>query len=249
MTDPGYVKLLSMPAAAFIISACIVAAFSFIFFRNGRDRRGDTAVRYWKLLSLVAEICLAVGLIGLAAYAGRMKIGAEHQQLSALVAKAQADLGDRFRTGIETNCEPGIRRTLTAFTPGVAQSELCAISSENIGVVSPETNWVRVEIALRQFPAKYPGCIENVFTRNSDCEHTVKLAIQMADDIKQMQAYKAAMYEDASMAEIILKQDSAGFLLLAFLFAAIGVSIKCARAASEFLGPRKSAGNHIRKAR
>ena len=66
MTYLGFVRLFSAPLMAFLVSAVIVCAFGYLFYRIGNRKQVPAAAKYWKLLALVAEICVAVGLIGLA---------------------------------------------------------------------------------------------------------------------------------------------------------------------------------------
>lgn len=238
MTYLGFVRLFSAPLTAFIISAVIVACCGYLFYRVGRTKPAPAAERYWKLLSLVAEICVAAGLIGLATFAGRMKISADHQVLEQRVHLSQADLGERFRIAVVENCEPVVRRPSEPYNPTVAKKELCAISRANVDVIAPEADWVAAEKALRDFPVKYPGCVDNVFTRHSDCEQTVGSAITLADAIEVTEQDKRSSRSDEAMAEMLQAPGAWSFLLLAFLIAAIGVSIKCARAASEFFPAR-----------
>jgi hypothetical protein len=238
MTYLGFVRLFSAPLTAFIISAVIVAGCGYLFYRIGSAKPAPAADRYWKLLSLAAEICVAAGLIGLATFAGRMKISADHQVLEQRVHLSQAALGERFRLAIVENCEPGGRRPAEPYNPTVAKKELCAISRAHVDVISPEADWVAGEKALRDFPVKYPGCIDNVFTRHSDCEQTVGSAVTLADAIQVTEQDKRSSRSDEAMAAMLDTPGAWSLLLLAFLIAAIGVSIKCARAASEVFTAR-----------
>jgi len=241
MTSSGFVTLFSTPLMASLMSAIIAFGFGYLFYRIGRRKRGYGALRYWKMLNLTGELCLAVGLIGLATFAGTIKISTDHQNLDALVQRSQLALGERFRLAMLNNCtSPGDRSALAPFSPAVAKRELCALSRSHIDVYAAERNWNQAENALREFPAKYPGCIENVFTRHSDCTQTIEAAVQLADQIRTMEAHKRASRDDALMAALLAAPNAWGLLLLAFFIATIGVAIKCARAMSEFLPLRKS---------
>ena len=59
----------------------VVSGLCFLFFVIGSAKPEGAAARYWKRLGLVAEVCLAVGLIGVATFAAGMKISADHQVL------------------------------------------------------------------------------------------------------------------------------------------------------------------------
>jgi hypothetical protein len=242
MTYFGFVRLFSAPMTAFVISAIIVSGFGYLFYRIGNDRHGTGADHYWKMLTFIGEICVAVGLIGLATFAGRMKISADHQNLEEMVHRSQQDVGEHFRLAVLNNCEPAGRAALKPYSPALAKKELCAISRANIAVYAADADWGMAERSLREFPDKYPGCVENIFSRHSDCAETVESAAQIADQIRIMEMHKRASRSDEAMAALLAGPNAWGFLLLAFFIAAIGVSIKCARAASEFFRPRKSGG-------
>ena len=242
MTYLGFVRLFSAPFTAFIISAIIVSGFGYLFYRIGGAKKGPAAARYWRLLALLAEICVAVGLIGLATFAGRLKISADHQNLEEMVHRSQAGVGESFRLAILNNCAAAGRRAQEPYSPTVAKKELCAISRTYIGVYAVDADWSIAEKSLRAFSSNYPGCIPNVFTRHSDCEDTVAEATRIADEIQAMEQNKRASRSDEAMAAMLEAPNAWGFMLLAFFVAAIGVAIKCARAASDFFPLQKSGG-------
>ena len=240
MTSPGFVRLFSAPLMAFLVSAVIVCACGYLFYRIGNRKQAPAAAKYWKLLALVSEICVAVGLIGLATFAGRMKISADHQILDERVRMAQSAVGEHLRLAAQDNCAPAERRPQPPYKPAVAKTELCAISSAYAGANAADADWEKGEKSLRAFREKYPGCVENVFSRHSDCSATVAAAGQLADDIAALQSAKRASRSDEAMAALLEKPSAWDFLLLAFFIAAIGVSIKCARAAADYLPDRQS---------
>jgi hypothetical protein len=232
MTQLGLARPFSEPLMALLIVAIIVSGCAYLFYRIGKAKPAPAAQRYWKLLSLAGEICVAAGLIGLAAFAGRMKVSADHQLLEQRVHLSQAALGERLRLAIVDNCAPTARAS-APYNPAVAKTELCAIARAHIDVISPGADWMAAEKALRDFPAKYPGCIDNVFTRHSDCEQTVGTAVDLADAVRAAEQDKRSAQSDEAMAAMLEAPGAWSFLLLAFLIAAIGVAIKCARAAAD----------------
>lgn len=240
MTHPGFIRLFSAPLMAFLVLAIIVSAGGYLFYRIGRDKAPAAATRYWKLLTFIAEICVVVGLIGLATFAGRMKIGADHQILETRARMSQSAVAERLRLAVLGSCEPDARRPLAPYNPTVAKTELCAIARSYASVTAADADWELAEKSLRAFSTKYPGCVENVFTRHSDCSDTVDSATRIADDIALMEKDKRATRNDEAMSEVLEKPDEWEFLLLVLFIAAIGVSIKCARAAAEYFPPRQS---------
>jgi hypothetical protein len=232
MTSLGFVRLFSSPSTAFVISAILVAGFGVLFFRIGRGKQAASADIYWKRLGLAAEICVAVGLVGLATFAGRMKIGADHQMLEYRVAMTQSAVDERLRVVILENCPAAGKRALAPFNPAVAKKELCAIARSYAGETGRAADWELAERSLADFGRRYPGCIPNVFTSHSDCGGTVVAANKLAAEIAALEDSKLAARSDEAMSAWLQNPNSWEFLLLAFIVAAIGVAIKCARAAA-----------------
>lgn len=234
MTYLGFVRLFSSPATAFVVSVILVSAFGYVFFRAGRGK----GPLYWRRLALVAEISVAVGLIGLATFAGRMKISADHQMLEQRVKMAQSAVDERLRIATIENCAPVRKRALAPYNPAVVRKELCAIARAYTRSDAPDGDWELAERSLREFGSRYPGCIPNVFTSHSDCGVTVATAGTIADEISLLVESKRAARNDEAMSAVLESPSAWEFLLLAFVIAAIGVAIKCARAAAEYAGSR-----------
>ncbi|GGE73088.1 hypothetical protein [Massilia psychrophila] len=246
MRPPDFARLFYSPSMAFLIAAFIVVGLACLFFSIGYGKPDASAERYWKKLSLLAHMSVGVGLIGLAVFAGRIKLVTDHQVLEGRVRVAEAAVGERLRLTVLQTCAPVLRRAGAPYNPAVAKKELCAIarSLTSIGAASPlEIDWEAAAPSLRSFSGKYPGCVPNVFTRHSDCDDTVIVATRLAGDIAMVTAAKQSARTDEAMAAMIEAPDDRHewlLLLLAFLIAAVGVSIKCARAASELFAARRS---------
>ena len=243
---------------AVLIAAFVVAGLACLFFSLGHAKPAARAERYWRRLALVAQVCIALGLIGLAVLAGRMKLVADHQVLEERVRVAQAGVGERLRLTVLQTCTPQQRRPGAPYNPAVARKELCAIARTltataaaiSAGPQPGSADWEAGAQALRDFTGKYPGCVPNVFTRHSDCDDTLDVATRLAGDIAKVMAAKQAARGDEAMAALIEAPDDGRDwqgLLLAFLIAAIGVSIKCARAAADLFAPERSGQYQVRK--
>ncbi|WLI91031.1 hypothetical protein Q4S45_07905 [Massilia sp. R2A-15] len=240
MTYLDFVRLFSSPPTALLISAFVVSVFCFLFFLIGSVKSDGAASSYWKRLGLVAEVCVAVGLIGLATFAGRMKISADHQILEHRVRMAQAAVDEHLRVVIIENCVPlPAKRALAPFNPAVVKKELCTVARAYGSATGLAGERELAERSLRDFSKRYPGCIPNVFTSHSDCGAPVAEAGRLAGEIAALEASKRAARDDEAMAGLLESPNAWGFLLLAFVVAAIGVAIKCARAAAEVSESRR----------
>lgn len=243
MNNLDFVRLFYSPATAFIISTCIVAGVGCLFFSLGHGRPPAAANLYWKRLSFIAEMCLAVGLIGLTTFAGRMKVSADHEVLEQRVRVAEAAVGERLRL-VLLACPPEQRRAGKPYNPAVASKELCATARALSARDATVANWESGALSLRSFASKYPGCVPNVFTRHSDCADTVDTATHLADGIAAVTAAKLSASSDEAMASMLEAPNAWEFLLLAYLVAAFGVAVKCARAASELFQSQKTDRRH-----
>lgn len=242
MAHPGFARLFSAPLTACLIAAIVVAAGAYLFYRIANRKAPAAARRYWSQLGLVAEICVAAGLIGLAVFAGGTKIGADHLLLEQRAALSQAMVDEHVHLTLLRNCAPAERRGGTPYSPAVAGNDLCAIAHALAGTNAAAAHWEAAELSLRDFGARYPGCISNVFTRHSDCEEIVATATRLAGDIGAAQADRRAARSDEAMAMLLAGASGWGLLLLALLIAAFGVAIKCARAAAQLFAPAQSGG-------
>jgi hypothetical protein len=242
MTNPDIAPLFSSPATAVVLGGFIVAALACLFFSLGRTRPAASAERYWKQLSLVAQVCVAVGLIGLAVFAGRIKLAADHQVLEERVRIAEAAVGERLRLTVLQTCVPVQRRAGAPYNPEVVKKELCALARglTASGAQPADADQDAAAQSLREFTGKYPGCVSNVFTRHSDCDDTVDAAIRLADAIARVTTAKEFARSDPAMAAMLNSPGGWQWLVLAFLIAAVGVAIKCARAASELFASKRS---------
>jgi hypothetical protein len=244
MSYLDFVRLFSSPATAFVIMACIVAGFACLFFSIGHGRPAAAANHYWTRMSFIAEMCVGVGLIGLALFAGRMKLSADHQLLEERVRATEAAVAGRLGVTVLQACTPAQRRAGAPFNPAVASKELCAIARTLSAREASDADWTSGEQSLRDFASKYPGCVPNVFSRHSDCEDTVVVATHLADHIAAVRAAKLSARSDEAMAALLEAPNGWQFLLLAYLIAALGVGIKCARAACAFCQSHKSERRH-----
>lgn len=245
MSPSDFARLFSSPSMAFLIGLFIVAGLACLFFSLGHGKTGAGAGRYWKRLSLAAQVCLALGLVGLVVFAGRVKLVADHQVLEQRIRVAEALVGERLRLTVLQTCAPLQRRAGAPYNPAVARKELCAIARilTLAGSQPLDADWQAAGQSLRDFTGKYPGCVPNVFTRHSDCDDTVEAATRLAGGIAMVETAKQSARSDAALATMIEAPDDWHdwrVLLLAFLMAAIGVAIKCARAASEYVGWKRS---------
>ena len=123
----------------------------------------------------------------------------------------------------------------------MAKKELCAIAGTYAGANAADADWEAAEKSLRDFATKYPGCVdERLHVATPIARQRWPAAGQLADEIAVLESAKRAARSDEAMAAMLEKPNAWEFLLLAFFIAAIGVSIKCARAASDYLPARHS---------
>ncbi|MDB5963207.1 MAG: hypothetical protein JWP59_4501 [Massilia sp.] len=247
MIEPGFPTLLAYPALSFALAALTIGLAALALYRGGRARSPSS----WRRLNLLSEVLLTVGLIGLAVFAGRVAMSSNQVLLEQRVHAAQAMVDEGLRAVASAQCtaarnEPPIQRgavpssaNLTPFNPGVAANELCAIARARPAAGASIVEWQMAARALHDFGARYPGCVDNVFSRNNDCESIVGAASRLAATVDELaSSMRVARFEGSNMAEVHGERDW-GFALAAAFLAAAGMAIRLARAAADLYGAGK----------
>lgn len=234
MIEPGFPTLLAHPALSYSLAALAIGLASWLMVRGGRARKGETQALYWRRLALASEVLLALGLTGLAIFAGRVTVASNQVVHAQRVQVAQSVVDERLRAMVKAQCISAVAgpgpANLTPFNPGVAANELCTLARARPAAGASILDWQTAAHEMRQFGARYPGCIDNVFSRNGECEGTVGSAITLAGDIDVLTtAMQDARIDGAGMLAVQGQRDWS-FALLAALLAAAGMAIRIARA-------------------
>jgi hypothetical protein len=156
--------------------------------------------------------------------------------------RAATELADARAGQIDSTYCAASPRALSPYSPGVAAGELCAIVRQH-AARAPGAGAHTLQItaaALRDFDQRYPGCVDNVFSRNNDCERTVTAARDYAAAIDAaLQATLAQRQTGQQLLAINASGDS-GFALAALFLAAAGMAIRIAAAARPYWPARGS---------
>ena len=240
MIEPGFPTLLAHPVLAFALAVLAMAAAVALLVRGGRGLTGARQAAWWRRLGLLAEVLLALGLIGLTVFAGRITLAANQVQLELRVQTVQRLVGERQREVIAAQCTAApaaatrgavpTAANLTPFNPGVAANELCAIARAQPAPGAALLEWQMAAQSLREFGARYPGCVDNVFSRNNDCESTVGSANRLAATVDALAAAMTAAQRDGATLLAVHGERDWGFALLAAFLAAAALAIRIARA-------------------
>jgi len=240
MIEPGFPTLLAHPVLAFALAVLAMAAAVVLLVRSGYTQAAAHRAAWWRRLGLLADVLLALGLIGLTVFAGRITLAANQLQLEQRVQAAHRLVGERQREVIAAQCVAPPAATargavptaanLTPFNPGVAANELCNIARAQPAPGAPVLEWQMAAQALREFGARYPGCVDNVFSRNNDCESTVGAATRLAANADALAAAMTAAQRDGATLLAVYGERDWGFALLAAFLAASALAIRIARA-------------------
>lgn len=241
MIEPGFPTLLARPALTVALAALAFGIAAWLMVRGGRARQGERRAAYWRLLAVSSEVLLALGLVGLAIFAGRVTVAANQVVHAQRVQVAQGEVDQRLREIVSAQCTTAgagkapSAANLTPFNPGVAANELCALARARPGVGASVLDWQSAAHELRAFGARYPGCVDNVFSRNNDCESVVGAATALAGAVDQLAgAMEDARMNGAGMLAVQGERDW-GFALLSAFLAAAGMAIRIARAVADLL--------------
>lgn len=243
MIEPGFPTLLAHPLLAFALAALALGVGAALLLRGGSGA-GPRQPAYWLRLDLLAELLLALGLIGLLVFGGRLALASNQLLREQRLQLAQQRVDEGYRAVSAAECLPAppplaARKgavpsapPLTPFNPAVAARELCALAQARPGSGAAAVEWQVAAQALRDFGARYPGCVDNVFSRNNDCEATVAAASKLANAVDALgEAMQAARRRGADLLAVTGDGDG-GFALLSALLAAAGMAIRIARAAA-----------------
>jgi len=231
----SYLKLFSDPVTAFLIAIIVVGGAGYSVFRIPAGWPPAKSALYWKAATLAAEILVVLGLIGLATFAGRLKIVADEKMMATAVRQAETAVSDGFTKVLATYCNSTPRLPRSPFNVFESVTEICSLARTYPAVYQGDIDWKIPEEQLAAFPQKYPGCTDNVIEKRPSCIEIVTLATDIAADIRSMQAARSEKMDADAVAATVQDSSSWTFMLIAFLCAAIGVSIKCARALTELL--------------
>lgn len=241
MTEPGFPTLLAHPVLAFALAILAIGAAAHLALHGARQRSAGAQDRYWRAMGLLAEILLALGLIGLGVYAGRITLAANHVLLTDAATRARDAVDARLLQVTADYCVPAPAPASRGpsqppFNPAIAARELCEIARARVNAGTPTLlDWQVTGEALRAFGGRYPGCVENVFSRNNDCESTVNAAGKLGKEVDTLSAAIQAVRADGvAMASVHGERDW-GFSLLALFLASAGMAIRLARATAQWL--------------
>ncbi|WP_426115952.1 hypothetical protein [Massilia sp. PWRC2] len=248
MIEPGFPTLLAHPALSFFLALLAFGVAATALVRGGRAR-ADGGQLYWRRLALLSEVLLALALVGLLVFGGRLARVSDQVLLAQTLLQAQASADERVGAIVKAQCAPPARLAsgrrgadpggakLTPFNPGVAAVDLCALARARPLPGAGVLEWQMAAHSLRDFGARYPGCVDNVFSRNNDCESTVVAATALAAALDQVAAALQASQRHGATMLAIHADSGPGYAMLAALLAAAAISIRIARAFSE-LGQR-----------
>ncbi|MFL6709000.1 MAG: hypothetical protein ACJ8HI_12425 [Massilia sp.] len=249
MTEPGFPTLLAHPVLSFILAMLAIGGAAAVLVRSAQRRGPDAQVAWWRTLSLLSDILLTLGLIGLAVYAGRVTLAANHVLLNEQAVRARDAVDARLLQVTADYCVPAPPPSskgaaLPPFNPTIAARELCEIARARSqeSTATSLAQWQITGQALREFGARYPGCVDNVFSRNNDCESTVKAANKLSADVDTLASSLLAAREDGASMTAVHGERDWGFALLALFLAAAGMTIRLARAAGAVIGAGSDAG-------
>ncbi len=247
MTEPGLPTLLAHPALAYFLAVLAIGAAAVLLLRAAWRIPVAARPAWWRPLSLLSEILLALGLIGLGVFGGRITLAADQVLLAGQVSSAREAVDARLTQVASDYCaappapatklKGATSAALPPFSPNVAARELCDIASSRLHDVGAASllQWQITGQALREFGARYPGCVDNVFSRNNDCESTVKAAKTLSAEVDTLAgAMQAARQQGAVLAAVHADRDW-GFAVLAMFLAGAGMAIRIARAGASAL--------------
>lgn len=219
--------LCSDPKMALPFILIFVSFFSYIIYLFQRGISSQNQKLYWKTASLIAELCVIIGLVGIVSFAGRAKIIETQQHNLQEIQVRELDLSKSFNEAYTKYCNP-LEMFPSLKGKCLAAEQLCIVANNYSAIHKMDINWDQAEEDLVRLRKKYPE------------EHEVlSLSSQISENIKEMRRAKGNASAATQQFELILKSISWKFIISAFGIVALGVSIKCARVFAEFINEPK----------
>src|SRR5450830_1869005 len=121
MTEPGLPTLLAHPALAYFLAAVTIGAAAILLLRAAWRIPVAARAAWWRPLSLLSEVLLALGLIGLGVFGGRITLAANQVLLAGQVASARDAVDARLTQVAADYCaQPPAPAARARSAPGAA---------------------------------------------------------------------------------------------------------------------------------
>lgn len=183
--------------------------------------------RFWRGATFVAELCSAVGLIGLLTFGGRAFVEDHRRVLISNVAKAEAEASEALNV-IGRNFCLNPSQPPRAFLGGGHSDRICRTWRE-ARIYDPQVDWDQVVETFRTFG----------YANHSDM--LMRSPVRTASEkIAAMQSARIAKNHEEAWGDALRPTNSWIFVFFAAGLVGLGVSIKCAKAWKELI--RKNSG-------
>lgn len=215
--DP--IAYLSIPTYAAQLVATTVIGLGFIVFSLPSKWSASAQILYWRIATFLAEILVAVGLIGLITFAGRAKVESNSDERAMAVSSSEQAFSQALLVLTRRYCTE-LRHSIPPLRKVGPIYEACKTSRELAAMYKPGLDW---QNGKRQLEYAASAARET----NPDFS---RLASAVAAAIDVMVSARAKVHQGPLESQFIRSNVSWAFILICAVFAAIGVSIKCARA-------------------
>ena len=205
---------------ALIVGSTLIGAAAWVSFRCARDPRYvKDPDKYWRWIGFAAEVCTALGVVGLITLAGRAYTDNHRHSLRQQTIAAE----DRVRNALsEIDQRICLKRYSTPpmFKKGDGVEEkLCALVVQLARFYDPRTDWVSTSEDLAQLSA-----IDQVPRLHAD------LARDAVEAVQKMVAARRAEHAEHAHDDRTIPPIWWGVVLAIAIVACLGVGLKCSKA-------------------
>lgn len=225
--DP--IALLSNPWSAFKTVFPVLCGLTWIFFRIPATLSGKHKLLYSKAMSLVAEILVSVGLLGLVTFVGRTKEVAIEHEAAANTRNTEHDLSESLSL-LGTYCTFAPQNTSPTAKNGTT-AKACDLWKTNNAIYRESLDWT---LAASEF--------ERLAKAGSVNPRLNDVLVQIPMRIHAMQIARSRQATLPEFKQILSTGSDWLFVLVCASAATVGVAIKCGRAGREFKDTLKSNG-------
>lgn len=222
-----FIAGLANPVTAAIFTLIALAALTHITYRWPTHNDENSERLYLRKISLLAEVLVSVGLIGLITFAGRSKLDSMAYERAEQTRTSERYLSEQFSKLAQTYCIKASNWNPPTNSNAAIQ-DACELWGEYNPIYRNDLDWLYAQSKFKEI-SEIKSIPPNL---------KVQL-IEVAQGIGNMFAARQNEAVLPVQKKIIMSDVSWGFILFCAAMASIGVSLKCSRAARELRQQRQ----------
>lgn len=221
---------LAKPHISGLVAFAYVSILTAIFYFLPRILGATSRAKYVNIISLLAEVFVAVGLIGLLSFAGRARHEFDTQRREDTSIAAERALTDAYFPFAIGYCTPPHMGQQQRDADAKSIEAACRLWKQYANTLDKELDWHRASDDWATL-----GRSGNLY---APLRANILRVAQAIDELLEARHRSALAPLER---KLIIRETSWHFILFCAVFAGLGVGMKCARAALQ-LWPHRQSG-------